>query len=374
MTQLFLQPVDVWLFRDGRPFDPGSGRRAESLFPPYPTVIQGAIRSKQLTIKGVSLTDRQKIAQTVGEPLTFNAPPNYKGLLLRGPFLARLNDHTATRYYPQPADAVSVDTKRHQIRPASVPCETPKAVITSLPHGLNLLGSGDDLQKGESGLWLDEIALKEYLRGKTVTGRPASELFQRENRIGIGVNDTQQTVEEGLLYEVEFIRLQKDIGLLVEMNGYSGWPANGLLQVGGESRAAYYKSVSVEDWPGAPSPLPQFFKVYFATPAYFDNGWQPKNWSDFFDGKVTLRAAALHRYESVGGFDWAANPTDARAHRSSRRYTPAGSVYYFECESKAKLKSNLLQRALTNFGAEIGFGQIIIPAFNWKTSQEESHV
>ncbi|HXG18262.1 MAG TPA: type III-B CRISPR module-associated Cmr3 family protein, partial [Methylomirabilota bacterium] len=42
---LFLEAIDVWLFRDGRPFDARSDHRAESLFPPYPSVMQGAIRS-----------------------------------------------------------------------------------------------------------------------------------------------------------------------------------------------------------------------------------------------------------------------------------------------------------------------------------------
>ena len=54
--QLFLEAVDVWLFRDGRPFDAGQDHSAVSRFPPYPTVIQGAIRSHHLVQTGVNLT------------------------------------------------------------------------------------------------------------------------------------------------------------------------------------------------------------------------------------------------------------------------------------------------------------------------------
>ena len=72
-SQLFIRPVDVWLFRDGRPFSAGSDHRAESLFPPYPSVIQGAIRSYQLALKNVDLQDRDAIIQTVGTPFDYGS-------------------------------------------------------------------------------------------------------------------------------------------------------------------------------------------------------------------------------------------------------------------------------------------------------------
>ena len=55
-TRLFLEPEDVALFRDGRSFDAGSDHRARSLFPPNPSTVLGALRSKLLMDTGVSLT------------------------------------------------------------------------------------------------------------------------------------------------------------------------------------------------------------------------------------------------------------------------------------------------------------------------------
>lgn len=367
MTQLFLQAVDVWLFRDGRPFDPGGGQRAESLFPPYPTVIQGAIRSHYLTARNVNLQSKPDILATVGAPLSFPGPLNLKGLTLRGPFLAKRSGKSGpvARYFPQPADAFTVDKDHHTLRPASPPEHKPAGVKTSLPEAHSLLGFSDPLKKGEEGLWLSEEALRDYLAGAEVIGMPAGKLFERESRIGIGMNSARQTVEEGLLYEVEFVRPVDGAGLLVEMSGYAGWPAEGVLQLGGESRAARFEAVQASAWPAAPKPLPRKFKVYFATPAYFESGWQPTDWSRFFTGggQVTLRAAALNRYESLGGFDWAANPRAAGAHRASQRYVPAGSVYYLEWVGAGS--ATLIHSALTDFGAEIGFGQIIISEKEW---------
>jgi CRISPR-associated protein Cmr3 len=61
MMHLLLEAVDVWLFRDGRPFDAGSDHRADSLFPPYPSVMQGVIRSHHLVVKNVDLRDPKQI-------------------------------------------------------------------------------------------------------------------------------------------------------------------------------------------------------------------------------------------------------------------------------------------------------------------------
>jgi CRISPR-associated protein Cmr3 len=354
---LFLEPLDVWLFRDGRPFDARSEHRARSLFPPYPTAIQGAIRSHYLTVKGVPPQAGAKIEDLVG------TSADVKNLRLRGPFLARREDGRLVRYFPRPNDAVGVADHPCAIRPASAPKPAEDGgVLTSCPMS-HLLGLGDEPAKAGESLWLREDDLRGYLRGDGVDGVPASKLFLRESRLGIGRNDVKRTSEEGLLYEVEFIRPQPDVGLLVQVEGYSDWPEKGLLRIGGEGRAARFEQVTVEEWPETRSPLPARFKLYFATPAYFDGGWQPAGggWGRFFTGDVRLVAAAVGRYESIGGYDLARD-----AHKPSRRYVPAGSIYYFDSDGQTLVKPGLVQHAITDcptgndYEAAIGFGQVLI--------------
>ena len=43
--RLFIEPVESLLFRTGRPFDAGQDSFAESLFPPTPETLQGAVRA-----------------------------------------------------------------------------------------------------------------------------------------------------------------------------------------------------------------------------------------------------------------------------------------------------------------------------------------
>ncbi|MFN4295139.1 MAG: type III-B CRISPR module-associated protein Cmr3 [Thermoflexales bacterium] len=352
---LFLSPVDVWLFRDGRPFDAGDDHYARSLFPPYPSVMQGAIRSHHLVAKGIDLRDKRAIAQTVGTAEDFGA------LRMRGPFIARRNGNgSITRYFPVPADAIpGADGDVRAAAPRSAAdfgCAT--SADGCLPQLLFLSPSAKPAKR-EVGEWLAEQALRDYLSGNAVRATSSHELFAIEHRYGIGIDSDRRTTKEGLLYAAEFVRPQDGVGLYVEVGGYDGWPARGVMRIGGEGRGARFEQVEGPAWPAPPNPLPARFKLYFATPTYFADGWQPASWARFFDGSVTLQAVALRGYEMRGGYDWASG-----SQKPARRYVPAGSVYYFAANENACLKPNLIQNAVTDYGAEIGFGQVIVS--EWK--------
>jgi CRISPR-associated protein Cmr3 len=347
MMHLFVEAMDVWLFRDGRPFDALSDHRAESRFPPFPSMMQGAIRSHHLVVKGVDLRDAEKIASTIG------TTDDYKTLRLRGPFLAKKDENgNIARYLPVPAHAVPGEDGYLALRP-----EIQRSTVkTSAPTPMLLWPQGEP-QKGDFGQWVPEDNLRRFLRsaGQSLKADSHIELFAREPRFGIARNDNRRTTEEGALYEVEFIRPKKDVGLVVEVEGYDSWPSAGVMRIGGEGRGARFTQVSASAWLTPPSPLPKRFLVYFATPTYFTAGWQPQDWGKFFEGEVKLQVAALDRFQSLGGFDWAKND-----HKPARRYVPAGSVYFFESKGEARLKPGLIQNAMTDVGAEIGFGQILI--------------
>ncbi|MEA3376566.1 MAG: type III-B CRISPR module-associated protein Cmr3 [Chloroflexota bacterium] len=351
--KLFIEPVDVWLFRDGRPFNAGADHRARSLFPPYPSVMQGVIRSHHLVLQGIDLSDARAIEEAVG------TATDYRDLRLRGPFVARREKGQVVRYFPAPLDGVlRDDDKLHPLTPRKVH----EGVATSAPTPYLLWDEGEP-KKPEGRMWLSKEALNQYLDGEAVEPTWERELFQRENRLGVGIDDATRTTAEshaggGLLYEAEFIRVQKDVGLEVEVEGLPGlneWPERGVLRMGGEGHGGRYEPSNSQGWPTIPDPLPPRLRVYFATPTFLNEGWRPDTWARFFEGEVELMAAAVGRYQSIGGFDVAAG-----RQKAARRYVPAGSVYYFECQGKARLEDSLLNDAITDAGAKIGFGQVII--------------
>lgn len=361
MVSLFIEPVDVWLFRDGKPFDAGLHHRAESLFPPFPTVTQGAVRSHQLVRNGISLTDPEAIKKAVGTTYDLG------NLQLVGPVLARritapAGSFDVERLFPQPADAQTTDEESHRIKPASSPRipEEKNVLASAIDDCPMLIGLDDAPEKGERGLWLTRSALLDYLQGNEVSGIPGKDLFVRESRMSNALDSSTRTTKTGMLYEVEFIRCRPGVGLLIEMKGEGyEWHDEGIIRLGGQMRAATYAPVRVQELPL--KMLPKKFRMYFSTPAYFSQGWLPKSWDAFFDGKVELRAAAVGRYLSVGGFDLA-----DKAHKPSRRYVPAGSVYYFECvDENVKLQGKpITDNSTGTYEAQCGFGQTIIA--EWK--------
>lgn len=352
---LFLSPVDVWLFRDGRPFDAGDDHYARSLFPPYPSVMQGAIRSHHLVVKGVDLRDQHAIEAAVG------TAENFGSLRMRGPFIARCDANgSLTLYFPAPADAAPCDDTRLQaIAPQS---PDGRQVITSANDRLPLLffpHPETEAKKREVGSWLTKAQLEACLQGQPVEPLHANALFTFEHRYGIGMDSDRRVTQEGRLYAAEFVRTCEGVGLYVEVSGYDGWPTSGVMRIGGEGHGAHFQLVNALDWPKPPNPLPPRFRLYFASPSYFTGGWQPKDgWDKFFDGAVTLQAVALRGYETRGGYDLAGN-----SQKPARRYVPAGSMYYFESKGSVRLRPDLIQNAVTEYGAEIGFGQVWISAW-----------
>jgi len=343
---LFLAPEDVWLFRDGRPFDAASSHRARSLFPPYPSVLQGVIRSHQLILKGVDLQDKDTIIKTVG------TAEDYGSLQMRGPFLAKYKDEKLTRFFPRPADWFPFNEESDQIH-ALTPAARPAGIKTNtsdtdLPYLLFPL----DFKPGkkEYGEWLAEDDLKTYLSDRAVKPYKSKDLFVRESRVGIKLGAATRATEQGMLYEAEFIRSQKDIGLYIEVNGYDGWPEAGMLKIGGESHAASFQKVEAQVWGAPPKSLNGRFKVYFASPAYFKNGWEPSNWKDFFGIEIKPVAVALKGHDTIGGFDYARH-----GDKASLRYVPAGSVYFFE--TKNEISS--IAPAFTEAASQIGLGQVM---------------
>ena len=353
MMRLFLAPEDVWLFRDGRPFDAASSHRARSLFPPYPSVLQGVIRSHELIMKKIDLEDKDKIIEVVGTADT------YGKLTMCGPFIATYKGGTLTRYFPRPADWFPVSKDSDEVHALS-----PKprgGIFTSADEGLpQLLFPPDDFKSGkkEYGEWLTYEDLITYLNDGAVIPVTSDQLFLRESRVGIQIKAGSRAVEQGMLYEAEFIRPKEDVGLYLEVNGYDGWLPTGMMKIGGESHAARYeqlnKQVKVERLK-PPDPLPKSFKVYFASPAYFEKGWEPSTWTKFFSAEIKPVAVALKGYDTVGGFDYAAH-----GDKASQRYVPAGSVYFFESKGQVKLKKHAFTEAMH----EIGFGQVMI--VEWK--------
>jgi CRISPR-associated protein Cmr3 len=397
--QILIEPSDVLLFRDGRPFSAGEGHRARSIFPPTPNTMQGVIRSKVLSDRcgryetyknGCNDCEKKSnctISDEIGRPAQ-NGRGSYGNLQIRGAIIAKYEKSKLTAYFPVPADVVEVKEKSEQ-RDHSKPRLRFLQPLSQKLYGDNDLS--DDLQAKLLPLWTQEKTPVEGVQGyweqkdlqnyllqnyPSVTQyTKADKLFLRESRYGIDVDNARQTVKEGQLYQTEFIRCEKNIGLYTEVDGVSDLGGN-LIAIGGENRAAQCHHLKKKiDWEQFTQEIDKQlqksdgFKIYFATPTIFDVGWLP-NWlskndlSGAYHGiQVQLVAASIPRYQTIGGWDVAYNRP-----KPTNRAIPAGSVYYFTSDVKPSeiVKAFHWQNiADESSDAQIGFGLAFVGAWNY---------
>lgn len=355
VVNLFIEPSDVWLFRDGKPFTANEDHRAISLFPPTPYTLQGVIRSAKLAQSGASFTDQS----TWSRCPEVGAPGNYGNLRMRGPVLATRDNGCLTRFFPQPQDLVKHGEAWERLQVGKSDSFQANWPMPGLRPLLD-----DAPQKFESG-WMTDVDLIAYLSGKQLSPKPVKlpkELFHREGRFGVEIEGVGKRPKEGHLYQVEFIRPNPGAGLLLEVKGVPLDPS-GLLAVGGEARAGRYETrdVGVDltkderlDAVAQSGGLCRF-TLYLATQAFFSGGWVPQavaggSWRGV---PVTLIAAVIGKPQNLGGFNLAGD----QRQKVMRRAVPAGSVYFFETQASAdEVFAAFDGHCVSDVDSEIGFG------------------
>ncbi len=375
---LILEQHDVWLFRDGRPFTAGEDMRARSLFPPTPFTIQGAIRARVLFSSPVSPADyaspnpspaAQCLRGRIGAP-----GQGYGQLCLQGPLLAKRENNVWKLFFPLPADVVTIPGSGYAV--LSPLKSDALHVQSNMPDGLLSLWIRNIKRVEEERGWVSEEDLRRYLQGQAPEKvYKESDFVVREHRFGIALEQGKRTAREAHLYLAEFVRLKDDVALWVRVDGIQ--PADlgskhGVLQLGGEARAAHYSvhEARALDWmPSTEQALPERFKVVLLTPAWFAEGWRPTggDWSRFFTGKVRLVSAAVPRYQPIGGAYVDDQRRRGAFQKPMRRYVPAGAVYFFEAEGHVQWTGRPFTETPPEEGdfGQIGFGLLAIGVWNY---------
>lgn len=380
--RIFIQPAEALLFRTGHPFNAGENNYAETLFPPTPETLQGAIRATIAAHWDPEKSLAEAFQQEELIALIGNQE-HYGRFCITGnaPGRRRMEAGVGTpveRLFPMPAHLWRAeDGERRQLR--LKPALTAQ-VTTNLPNDMHLLypeyptSSRLEAMQGwltENGLWtaLHEqggIAAEDIVAG--------NELYVNEMRIGIGIDGATKTTAEGMLFQTHMIRMNADpsarfvYGFVVDIRLLAAAPISnvnstrqfiadeqtqhllrlpdsGWLLLGGERRAAYFEVV-------APPPIEHTSKqtgignlLYFATPAALARGWQPATWPTSLSRPVAI---ATERYQPIGGWQLTPGTSGGRS-KTTRRCIPAGSVYFFRSPSQ-------MPPFLTDYGWQIGYG------------------
>lgn len=335
-VKLFFSPCDVWMFRDSRPFDAEDDHTAAGMFPPLPTVLQGALRTAWLLLSGTGFADYHydeacPARAEIGPPGSEALP---EGRFMRGPFVAQECGDRQELWFPAPAN-LQADGRR------CLPAALDGLLASSLdPALLPCAGQGPPPER----LYVRGSQLARYLAGDDLapndTDFQAADLAAPEPRLGLMLQPAEEgikrkTARAGYLWSVAFSRLREGFGLAVETN-LSGvdFGRYRLTRLGGEGRGA---RVSAAQWEYPVRPVlvnHSRFLLYLATPALFVKDdvaqWQPPGGWPAVGLPPTARLCGYRPAPGAvtfGGWDMA-----GRRPRPNRRGVPAGSVYFFQCE------------------------------------------
>lgn len=378
-----IKPVDVLFFRDSKPFGRGSEHFANSIFPPYPQTLYGALRTKvleelecdfesfkngELKIKkDVSQEQIEKIKEEVGaveKPGTFT---------LKGPLLLFAND---TIYLKIPYDIKIYNENSVVILK---PFEWKDFFITDLDINLfSHIPTDKPLEDLEGFISLRDF-VDCYLLGKRELQKKDikenNSIFSYEIRTGIQINN-RGTTEEGKLYTIQYIRLEDNWSFYGEVDNLSFLPEKGFIKFGGGRRVCYYEKMDnnpfsfcyneqiVQNIKNRINQTKQF-KLIFLTPTIFKNGWLSEKIklenSQYIlsvdNVKAKLLTAAIGKPEYISGWDIA-----NKRPKPLKKLVPSGSVYYFELlEGTVDELFNIFN--FKNFSDEnpnLGFGLTLI--------------
>jgi len=375
--RLFLEPTEPLLFRTGRPFDAGESNFAETVFPPTPETLQGAIRAAIATYWDPDITLDEAFSKPELVDLIGNRS-SYGRFHITGIALGRSKeDETVERLFPSPSHLVTMNDTQGNKQLVRLKPQKMKDVISDQSESNEwyyLLPEEEVRSKLKPlNCWLTEDGLAKALFTDEPLNRDEmiceEKIYQRESRLGIGMDNTTKTTREGFLYQSQVIRMERNYGFVIDIrlrkpggqteNTSTDFfmddvqtqhqlrlPIDGWITFGGERRTAHFKILS-----HGKNQISQIEReitgnlLYLATPAAFDGGWQPKQWILPF---VPPIIAAISHYQPIGG--WALNPGDSGGRsKTMRRCVPAGSVYFFD-------QQVTLKWPLTDYGTEIGYG------------------
>ena len=327
---------DTLHFGRGKTVNAGENSFGEDMFPPFPTVFLGAMRSAWLSQN----PDFIAAANDQHKDPTFQYRLSFYALLLDG-----------LLHFPAPADTFVVgDTSElHELTLKK------NDNLSSQILDYNLWSDHDGKIAAPEGSWVCADALCTYLYGyaKNIPSKQLSEYTHREIRVGIARNNSTRASASSMLYSTVMTR-PKNLEFALELEGAHLPEPNGLIRLGKHGKTAKYSEADYEL--NIPYNIGDqgIFKLYFATPAIFENGGIPS----LPDGlpKMKLIAAAVNGYDNIGGYDMKKNQPKPMA-----RAVKAGSVFYYMLEentenNRCAVAEKLHGRCISQENSHTGLG------------------
>ena len=329
--KLFLQPNDTFFFRDGKPFTKGDQSEGHSIFPPLPSTVLGSLRTAYIAEFGnLPLFYSEGMKDIIGTSESL-----CNAIQLRCVFMASSRQNRLEVFFPVPLDLIykKSDEQNRNI-PLHLLSSTSKTFASNGAIDCPLTWSTPESIDSEADGLLSLGHIKRYLQGNTANLLLTSKtmLIEKESKTGITRSKNTLSSEDHMLYRIDMSRFKNsdgNYGFFVDYECTKDLPQKGLLKLGGEGKSFVYEHNNFDinqlfDHLASIKTTLQStgrFKLYFATPAIFHEGWLP-SWldSDALSGKypipdkspisLKLITAAVGKPISIGGWNMAKGETE----------------------------------------------------------------
>lgn len=372
--KLYLKPTDTFFFRDGKPFSRGEQSEAAGIFPPFPSTVYGALRTAYISEYSMQAFKQGDLKHVIGT--TDPDSVSIATFRVKGIFLANKTDI----YFPLPRDLVKEKEGRNIFH---LVMSDNKQMHSNAETSCFLVYYEKQKAEYPVNSFFDELELRDYLLDDIIPGNCILEkdFLNKEPKIGIGRNSQTLTSKEGLLYRLDMMRLAEDYQLCVETSGITFPNNQGLIKLGGENKPFAYKIDEIKSFSECEEIKGELterlentrqngkicFKLYFATPTIWKQGWAFQD--KFAKGiRCKLITAAVGKYMTVGGWDMA-----QRKPKTMYRAVPSGSVYYLEAVSGNTTAQEIINafhyQNISDKRSEEGFGLALVGAISediWK--------
>lgn len=355
--EIFFQAVDTLYFKGSRPHSAAGASSLPSDFPPSASTLSGAVRTRlgdalQVDWQALRVVDGGKSGQEFAgvDIADLIGSSSDTGLLEFGE--VRLYKK-GQRLYPMPA-VILKTPKNKLVRLAmgdAVQCDLGKVRLPQLPEGM--AGS-----KPLENCWLTEKGFNAFIHGGVPSIEhvvPQNELVEYESRLGIGRDVAKATVESGLLYQTEHLRMADDVQFSITlslpkevadllMKNIEQQP---LQRFGGEGRLAHLSAQKVQPNTLKTSSKLNLLMLLTDMQANTDFATQPlpgfspakHDGIDVWEGEINKVKLRLHmvvsgKVKRFGGWDIRNNKP-----RKVQSYVPAGSCFYVEPLTQADIVS-----------------------------------
>lgn len=351
-----IDAIDTLFFKDGKPFTMGEEVWASSMFPPPPSVIYGALRSHYFGLHPETISK----ANSEEDP-TKGLVLNFFGIAVDGEVM-----------FPTPLDLLfrkdAESDENNLIKTELVEFNG----VSNYAYKYHLQSEQKEKVDSVSGSYLKIDSINDYLSkdDKPLKALPLSQFISDEPKTGIGRSNSTRSAEDGKLFRTGMKRpsVKKESGeiklsFIVDFSGLD-LPADGIMKLGGEGKAATYATFDGYKLPELPPSIAAHdateaeLKLYFVSHSIFETGSKlPDELIASLGGTVEVKASATGRAVNIGGFDLKHNKP-----KQMKKAIPAGSVYFLKITNPDynKIKSLNGSNLSAVEYAKQGFGTVLV--------------